>query len=372
MPNRISDDDCYMCRALELARQGRGWTSPNPMSGAVVVKDNVIVGEGFYPAFGKSHAEIFALDAAGGQARGSTLYVISEPCQHNNRQACADRILNAGIERVVVAAADPNPASTGKGIEALKSAGVVVEVGLAGDQARSLNEPYYKFLATRRPFVTWYAVMSCDGKVATTIGERPVAPNECGVELRASNDAVLVGVSTVAQDDPDIVSSLPRSRNPLRVIVDGMARTPPGCRLLAGPTIPGTRPGTLIVTTRFAPDDRLRELKEAGAEILVAPEEAEPLTANVDLRRLMLLLGKREITSLLIEGSGTLADAALASGIVDKVIFFIYPAIIGGTSAPSLVGGIGTSFIEEAQQLRQLAARPCGDGVLLEAYLAGQ
>jgi len=177
-----------------------------------------------------------------------------------------------------------------------------------------------------------------------------------------------VGVSTVVQDDPEILAGMPRARDPLRIVVDGMARMPVSCRLLAKNT-PGARPQTLVVTTRFAPDDKIRDLKTAGAEIIVAPEEGDPMAANVDLNRLMTILGKRDIASVLIEGAGTLTDAALAAGAVDKIYLYVHPALLGGTSAPGLVGGLGVSFIEEAQTVRRLSAKPCGDGLLLEGYV---
>lgn len=359
----------FMQRALELAILGRGWVSPNPMSGAVVVRDGQIVGEGFHPATNKSHAEIFALDAAGDQTRGATLYLAIEPCRHAARAGCVDRILDVGIKRVVIAHEDPNPATSGKGIAMLREAGIQVDVGMLGDACRRLNEANFKFMATRRPFVALYGVMSLDGKIATSIGERPIAPQSARDELLAAHDAVLLGVSAVMQDDPDVGSGLPRSRNPLRVVVDGMARTPATSRILAKPGPAEARPGTLIVTTKFAPDDRIVDLKAAGAEILIAPEEGEPLAANIDLGRLMVLLGKRDITSLLIEAGGTLSDAVLSAGVVDKIYVYVFPGILGGTSAPSLVGGLGASFIEEAQMVTQFSARPCGDGLLIEAYL---
>lgn len=362
-------DSTYMRRALELSEFGRGWTSPNPLAGAVVVKDGEVVGEGFLQTWGKAHAEICALEAAGERARGATLYVTVEPCWNPNRESCVSRIADAGITRVVVGAEDPNPSASGRGIARLRERDVMVEVGVEEQAVRILNEASYKYLATRRPFVALFGVVSLDGKVATAIGERPPVPQAVLDQLRATYDAVLLGVSSVVQDDPEISINLPRARDPICIVVDGMARTPVSSKILVKPN-PGSRSQTLVVTTRFAPDDKLRELKTAGAEIVIAPEEGEPMAANIDLNRLMTILGKREIGSVLIEGGGTLVDAALAAGAVDKLYLYLHPAILGGTSAPGLVGGLGASFIEEAQQVQRMSCRPAGEGLLIEGYLS--
>lgn len=363
------DDNAYMRRALELSEFGRGWTSPNPMSGAVVVAGGEVVGEGFLQTWGKAHAEVCALDAAGERSRGATLYVTVEPCWNLNRESCVSRIIESGVARVVVAAEDPNPSASGRGIAKLRESGIIVDVGVEEQTVRLLNEASYKYLSTRRPLVALFGVMSLDGKVATAIGERPPVPQDLLDKLRATYDAVLLGVSTVVQDDPDLTSNLPRARDPMCIVVDGMARTPVSSKILAKPN-PAAKTQTLVVTTRFAPDDKLRELKVAGAEIVVAPEEGEPMAANIDLNRLMTILGKRDVSSVLIEGGGTLVDAALAAGAVDKVYLYVHPAILGGTSAPGLMGGLGASFIEEAQRVTRISCRPAGEGLLIEGYLS--
>ncbi len=360
-------DSAFMRRAIELSEFGLGWTSPNPLSGAVIVKDGEIVGEGFYQTWGSPHAEACALGAAGERASGATLYLTVEPCYSRNRESCVSLIAEAGIGRVVIGAEDPNPPAAGKGIAALRERGIDVQAGVEEKEIRRRNEAWYKFLATRRPFVALFAAMSFDGRVATTIGERPMPPRGVIDQLRATHDAVLVGVSTVVQDDPEIISLLERARNPLCIVVDGMARTPVSARIL-GNKGAGARPQALVVTTRFAPDDKLRELKAAGAEILVAPEEGDPMAANIDLNRLMTLIGKRDVSSVLIEGGGTLSDAALAAGLIDKIYLYVHPAILGGASAPGLVGGLGASFVEEAPTVGRLSCKPCGDGLLLEGY----
>jgi diaminohydroxyphosphoribosylaminopyrimidine deaminase/5-amino-6-(5-phosphoribosylamino)uracil reductase len=368
------DETAFMRRALELAVQGRGWTSPNPMSGAVIVKDGQVVGEGFHPQVGQPHAEIFALDAAGAQAEGATLYVTIEPCTHFGRTPpCVDRLIEAGIRRVVIASEDANPLTAGRGIKALKAAGLTVEVGLEREAARNLNEVFFKYITTKRPFVSIRTAMSLDGKIATTAGEsRYIAGGEAQAqlqELRATYDAVLVGVTTVLQDDPDIVCTLPRARNPLRIVIDSLARTPLTCKLLSKAGTGLLRPNTIVVVTKHAPEERIRALQAVGAEILVCPEVGHAMEAHVDLNKLMQILGRREITSVLIEGGGNLNAAALQAGIVDKLYCTIAPMIIGGQATLTPVEGIGVTFVEEALPLYRMRSRPLGDDLLIEAYL---
>lgn len=375
MITQVPHDIHFMQRAIELARQGRGWTSPNPMSGALVVREGAIVGEGFHPRAGKPHAEIFALDAAGDAAEGATLYVTVEPCQHTGRTPpCVERIVAAGIRRVVIAMADPNPLVAGKGMRALEAAGIEVELGIEGETAAALNEIATKYFLTRRPFVAIRTAMSLDGKIATPMGESQMVEGPSALEqieeLRATFDAVMLGVNTVSQDNPDIRCMLPRARDPLAIVIDSMARMPANSRLLAKGGATGLlRPSTIVAVTRFAPDDRVRALKAAGAEVLVCPEMGATFDPHVDLGKLMAMLGKREITSVLLEGGGNLNAAALAAGVVDKVYATIVPRIIGGQQAPTPVEGLGASFIEEAIPLHRMGCRSLGSEILIEAYL---
>lgn len=370
----MNADSLFMQRAIELAQQGRGWTSPHPMSGAVIVQGDQVVGEGFHPQAGKSHAEIFALDAAGEAAAGGTLYVTIEPCGLAGRAAtCVQRIVAAGIVRVVVGSEDGNPLTAGRGIHALKSAGLDVAVGIERERARQLNEVFYKFITTRRPFVALRTAMSLDGKIATSVGESqyiggPEAHAQLQ-ELRATYDAVMLGVNTVIQDDPDIQCSLPRARNPLRIIIDSMARTPVTCKLLSKAGTGLLRPNTIVVVTKNAPEDRIRTLQSVGAEILVCPESGGIFDSHVDLNKLMQILGRREVTSLLIEGGGTLNAAALSAGIVDKIYCTVAPIIIGGQSSPTPVEGLGVCLVDEALPLFKLRSTAVGNDLLIEAYL---
>lgn len=360
-------DTVFMQRALELATQGRGWTSPHPMVGALVVKDDQIIGEGFFSGGGKEHAESFALDAAGEAAEGATLYVNVEPCL-----GCVRLIQEAGVARVVIATEDPNPAKAGHGILALREAGIPTDLGDSAAAARRLNEIAFRYAATKRPFVAIRTAMSLDGKIATSVGESQyISGPESDAhlqELRATFDAVMLGINTVLQDDPDPDSTLPRSRNPLRIVVDSMARTPVTARVLGKPGTGLLRPSTLVAVTRYAPEDRVRALQAAGAEVLVVSETGDRLDPYVDLSKLMLTLGRRGITSVLIEGGATLNAAALQAGIVEKLFMTVAPIILGGP-APTPVAGMGVTFVEEALRLQRMSCRKLGEDLLVEAYL---
>lgn len=367
-------DARFMARALELAWQGRGWTSPNPIVGSVVVKNGHIIGEGFHPQVGKPHAEVFALDAAGEEARGATLYVTLEPCAHHGRTPpCVERVLASGIERVVVAIEDPNPLVAGRGIQALREAGIVVEQGVLAREALKANERFFKYIRTKRPFVAIKTGMSLDGKIATASGESQWITNEASRAhvqvLRATYDAIMVGVNTVVQDNPHLTCRLPGGRQPLKIVIDSLARTPVNANIFSKPA--GTsslRSNTLICVSSKAPEERLRALRAVGAEILVSPDAGFSSDTHVDLARLMGILGRREVTSILLEGGGTLNAAALESGIVDKLYAFIAPKLIGGVGAPTMVEGSGVTLLEEAVHLHGLTATSMGGDILLEAY----
>lgn len=365
--NAAKTDSDFMRRALELATQGRGWVSPHPMAGAVVALGDQVVGEGFLSGVNKQHAEICALEAAGDAAKGATLYLNLEPCA-----ACVARIQEAGIARVVIATEDPNPLTTGRGLMALREARIPTELGDGAETARRLNESTFRYLATRRPFVAIRTAMSLDGKIATAVGESQyIAGPESQAhlqELRASFDAVMVGINTVLSDDPDLDCTLPRSRNPLRVVIDSMARTPKTAKVLGKPGAGIGRAMTLVAMTKYAPEDRIRALQAAGAEVLVVSEVGDRLDPHVDLNKLMQALGRRGITSVLVEGGATLNAAALQAGIVDKLYLTLAPIILGG-SAPTPVAGLGVAFVEEAPRLHHMSCHRRGEDLLIEAYL---
>jgi diaminohydroxyphosphoribosylaminopyrimidine deaminase/5-amino-6-(5-phosphoribosylamino)uracil reductase len=369
----IEADRQYMERAIELAWQGRGWTSPNPMVGAVVVKDGQVVGEGFHPQAGKPHAEIYALDAAGAEAEGATLYITLEPCAHHGRTPpCVDRVLSSGIGRVVVAVMDPNPLVAGKGIQRLKDAGIEVEVGVGAEEATRLNERFFKYIKTKRPFVAIKTGMSLDGKIATASGESQWITNEDSRThvqiLRATYDAIMVGVNTVVQDNPRLTCRIPGGRQPVKIIIDSMARTPLNANIFAKQGTQHLRSNTIICVCSRAPEDRVRALREVGAEIMVCADSGFNVDTHIDLAKLMPMLGKREITSVLLEGGGTLNSAALDAGIVDKIYAYVAPKIIGGVGAPTMVEGSGVVLLEEAVQLYRMTCQHINGDILLEAY----
>jgi diaminohydroxyphosphoribosylaminopyrimidine deaminase/5-amino-6-(5-phosphoribosylamino)uracil reductase len=364
----MDQDPVFMARALELAALGRGSTSPNPMVGAVVVRDGAIVGEGYHLRAGSPHAEVHALRQAGERAGGATLYVSLEPCCHFGRTPpCTEAVIAAGIARVVVAVSDPNPLVEGKGVQALRQAGIEVETGVLETEARRLNEAWFKYIATGRPFVTLKAAMSLDGKIATAGGESrwitgPEARDEVQ-QLRLASDAILTGIGTVLADDPLLTVRLPGAdRRPLRVIADSRLRIP-----LASQVVQTAREYPTVVAGAEGqfPSEKKALLTERGVEVWEVPAAEE---GRLDIGALLMALGKREIVSLLLEGGGGLNAGALAARVVDKFIFFIAPKIIGGMAAPGPFGGEGASALAEALPLVGLEHRMVGRDLMITAY----
>jgi diaminohydroxyphosphoribosylaminopyrimidine deaminase/5-amino-6-(5-phosphoribosylamino)uracil reductase len=359
-------DRYYMQMALELAAKARGRTSPNPLVGAVVVKDGKVIGSGYHLKAGTPHAEVHALNEAGEGARGATLYVTLEPCCHHGRTGpCSEAVIKAGISRVVLAMTDPNPLVAGGGVKRLREAGIEVTQGVMEAEARELNEIFIKYITTRRPFVLAKAAVSLDGKIATRSGKSrwitgPGA-RAYGHQLRDWYDAILVGIGTVLADDPSLTTRLPGGggRDPVRIILDSQARTPLGARVL---TQASAAP-TIIAATAGAPPLRLEALRQAGAQTLVVNEGP-----RVDLAELMRLLGEREITSVLIEGGAGVHGSAFAAGIVDKASWFIAPKIIGGRQAPGPVGDPGVDDPSGAAGLERLKVSRLGNDLCIEGY----
>ncbi len=354
-----------MRRALALAQ--RGYTAPNPMVGAVIVKDGRIVGEGYHRRAGMPHAEIEALRRAGESARGATLYVTLEPCSHWGRTPpCADALIEAGVRCVYAAMQDPNPQVAGKGFEKLREAGIEVQVGVLEERARQLNEIFIKYHTTGMPFVTVKAAMSLDGKIATHTGDSKWITDEPARRLvhrlRARHDAVMVGIGTVLKDDPLLTVRLPRLREPLhrlRVIVDSRLCCPEEARVLHVEDSP-----TLIATTEAAPSEKIARLRERGVEVEVLPADA----GHVNLHELIRVLAQRGVTGVLCEGGGTLIASLLAQRLVDKVVFFYAPRIIGGRDAPTAVEGEGYACIEGCLRLDRVHWRKVGRDMMVQAY----
>lgn len=362
-----------MARALELARLALGRTSPNPAVGAVVVTSGQVVGEGFTQPAGSWHAEAMALRQAGERARGGTLYVSLEPCCHHGRTPpCTDAIREAGVAAVHVATLDPNPLVAGKGVSALREAGVQVAVGEREAEARRLNEAFFAYVSRGTPLVVAKWAMSLDGKIATRTGaSRWISGPQARAfvhHLRDTLDAVAVGVSTVIADDPLLTARvesadacrLPRQRPLLRVIFDSRGRTPPGSRVLQ----PTEGAETLIVTTTLCPPETVRRLESAGASVAVAPARG----GRVDLAGALAMLGRMEVTSLLVEGGGTLLASFAAERLFDKVHAIIAPKIVGGCEAPTPVEGNGCADLAEALSLQNVTFEALGPDLLVTGY----
>lgn len=361
-------DHSYMIRALALAEGGRGRTSPNPLVGAVVVQDGRIVGEGFHQYLGGPHAEVTALDAAGGAAKGSTLYVTLEPCCHHGRTPpCTDRIIASGVTRVVAAIGDPNPKVAGKGTAALQAAGVEVIVGCLAAEAARQNEAFRKYITTGRPFTIIKYAMTLDGKLATFTGDSKWITAEAARtyvhELRAGMDAILVGIGTVEADDPLLTVRLATRaegrRPPRRIILDSTARIPLNAKILAT----AAEAPVMVAVTDRAPLAKRDAIQRTGAEVVQIQADGD---GRVDVSALTAWLGEREVSSVLIEGGSTVNTAFLEAGLVDKVLCFVAPKIVGGAQAPTPVEGRGRPRMTEAIELTEVRFTTFGRDLLIE------
>ncbi|MBI5687542.1 MAG: bifunctional diaminohydroxyphosphoribosylaminopyrimidine deaminase/5-amino-6-(5-phosphoribosylamino)uracil reductase RibD [Verrucomicrobia bacterium] len=361
-----------MERALALARRAMGQTSPNPMVGAVVVRNRRIIGEGYHHRAGAPHAEIHALNAAGDRTKGSDLYVTLEPCcTHGRTPPCTDAIIKAGIRRVVVAAVDPNPKHSGQGLELLKKAEIRVEVGLLGEEANRLNEPFNKWIRSGMPFVTVKAAMSLDGKIATRTGESRWITGEKSralvQELRRGADAVMVGSGTIVADNPQLtVRDGAIDRQPWRVVVDSGGRASLDAHVFSDED----RLRTIVLTSKRAPEPWRKQLAEQGVTVIeCGMQSAEYGVEKIDLSDALKKLAEREIINVLVEGGGSLLGALFDARLVDKAVFFYAPKIIGGASAPTAVEGQGIGPLKDAVALRKVEWRHLGDDFVVIGYV---
>ncbi|MBX3324269.1 MAG: bifunctional diaminohydroxyphosphoribosylaminopyrimidine deaminase/5-amino-6-(5-phosphoribosylamino)uracil reductase RibD [Nitrospira sp.] len=362
-----------MTLALRLAAKGQGTTSPNPMVGAVVVKQGRIVGQGFHLRPGTPHAEILALQRAGAQARGAVLYVTLEPCCHLKKRTppCVPEILRAGVSRVVIAMPDPNPAVKGKGVAALRRAGLFVTVGMARTEAENLNRAYGHWMKTGRPYVTLKAGITLDGQLATASGESRWITGELSRrevhQLRGRMDAVLVGMGTVLIDNPALTARLGvgleklAPRQPLRIVLDSRLRTPLKARVLAHQD----KAKTMIATTAAAPAARRSVMQTKGIEVLTLPA----VHGRVSLPALLKELGRRGVTSLLVEGGGEVNAAMLKGKLVDHVCLYMAPLLLGGQNAKGLIGGESPARLASAIALRHVVTRLVGHDLVVEGDL---
>lgn len=363
----MDTDDKYMQLALDLAARGAGSTSPNPMVGAVLVKNGQCVGSGYHQAAGGAHAEILALEAAGEAALGATLYVNLEPCSHTGRTPpCADRIIASGVRKVVAAMPDPNPLVNGRGIARLREAGITVETGVLQEKAERLNEVFIHYITTKRPFVVMKAAMTMDGKIAARTGaSRWISgelSREFGHRLRKQYDAVMVGSGTLLADNPSLTTRLPEGgRDPLRVVLDSRARTPLDSGVVA------IKPeNTLIFAAKDAPPVSVEALRGRGVQVILLPRAAD---GRLPLDQVMAELGGMEITAVLAEGGSTLNYSLLEYGLTNKVFFFVAPLIFGGKDAPTPVGGAGVACVEDAWRVKDIEISRSGTDILIEGYI---
>ena len=357
-------DESYMREALRIAEYARGRTSPNPLVGAVIVRDGAIVASGWHRAAGEPHAEIHALRMAGELARGATLYVTLEPCAHHGRTGpCAEAVIAAGLARVVIALSDPNPLVAGRGIHLLTAAGIEVTTGICEDEARRQNEIFLKWVTTKRPFVTLKTAMTLDGKIASHTGASQwitgAAARARVHAYRNEYDAILVGIGTVLADDPSLTTRLEHGtgKNPLRIVLDSEARTPLDAKLVADGAA-----STIIVVSERADHRRVNLLRACGAEVVTLGAQ------RVDIAALLDYLGARDITSLFVEGGAAVNWSLLAGGSVDKVHAFIAPMLMGGETAKTPIGGTGFDSPQTALRLRDVTVEQLGADILVTGY----
>ncbi|KYC38677.1 bifunctional diaminohydroxyphosphoribosylaminopyrimidine deaminase/5-amino-6-(5-phosphoribosylamino)uracil reductase [Scytonema hofmannii PCC 7110] len=354
-------DRAMMQRCVELARLALGRTSPNPMVGSVIVKDGKIVGEGFHPRAGEPHAEVFALKAAGTDARGATIYVSLEPCNHYGRTPpCSEALVAAGVSKVVVGMVDPNPLVAGGGIARLRAAGIEVLVGVEEEACKKLNEGFAHRILYKQPFGILKYAMTLDGKIATSSGHSAWITNQAARhqvhQVRAACDAVIVGGNTVRHDNPHLTSHQQGAHNPLRVVMSRSLELPEKAHLWQTSEAP-----TLVLTEQGANPSFQELLRKLGVEVV----ELTPLTPT----RAMAYLYDRGFCSVLWECGGVLAASAIAQGAVQKVLAFIAPKIIGGNNAPTPVGDLGFSTMTEALSLERVEMRVVGSDCVVEGYL---
>lgn len=354
-----------MARALQLALRGAGHTRPNPMVGAVLVKDGRIIGEGWHKQYGGPHAEVNAFASATEDPEGATLYVSLEPCSHYGKTPpCADLIIRKKVARVVAALEDPNPLVSGRGFRKLRANGIRVTVGVLAEEARHINDVFLTYATRKRPFVLYKAAMSLDGKIACHTGASQWISSEKSREevqrLRGILSGIMVGAGTVIADNPRLTCRMEEYENPARIIVDGTLRVPLESRIFHEPG------RNIILTTSEASLEKKKALENLGVELIEADSE-EP--GKVDLKSAMLALGIKGIDGILLEGGPTLAASALEAGIIDAVRFYIAQKIIGGREDPSPFAGTGAAHMNEVVPLTDAVYGTSGDDLWIQAYI---
>jgi len=358
-------DEFYMNRALRLASKGKAWVSPNPMVGAVIVKGNRIIGEGYHEKLGDNHAEINAILNAADEIEGSTIYVTLEPCTHYGKTPpCVERLISLKPARVVIGTPDPNPLVSGKGIKLLNEQGINTTVGVLEDACRELNERFFKFIQTRIPFVTLKFAQTLDGRIATAQGHSQwissLPARRFAHRLRSIHDAVLVGVGTILQDDPELTVRLTRGRNPVRIIVDSHLRIPLHANVLKHQ---GTAK-TIIATTKGDDPEKRTLLMDMGLDVMLIGEDSRH---RIDMKSLLEELGKKEISSVLVEGGAAVITTILREQLADRAVVIIAPKIVGkGIEA---VGDLGIERIDDALKLSRKKIIRTGDDLVIDGRI---
>ena len=360
----MTSDEQFMAMALDLARRGEGRTAPNPAVGCVIVRDGEILGEGWHERAGMPHAEAAAL-ASAGDVTGATAYVTLEPCSiHGRTPPCASALIRAGVKRVVVGTLDSNPKVNGTGLALLREAGIQVDVGVLEHECFNLNRPFFKLVATGRPWVLAKWAMTLDGKIATHTGHSEWVSGDVSRAhvhgLRNTLDAILVGAGTVRLDDPKLTCRMDGGRDPIRVLLDSQLSVDPSARVF-------DTPGTLVFCASTAPTTSYEPLLNKGAQIIPVPRTA----GKLDVVNVLEELGSRGIASVLVEGGGAVLGSFFDAGMVDHVMTFVAPKIAGGAEAPGPVAGVGVSQMWDSRRLTNVSFRQSGDDLLIEGDVEG-
>lgn len=356
------NDEYYMKLALDLARKGFGWVSPNPMVGAVIVKNGKIIGRGYHQRFGGHHAEVNAIKNAGNKVKGSTIYVTLEPCCHEGKTPpCVNAIIQHNIARVVIGSVDSNPLVSCQGIDFLRNCGIDVKTAVLEKECRDLNETFFHYMETHMPYITVKYAQTIDGRIATATGNSQWISSPSSLKfahkLRVTHDAILIGIGTVLKDNPELTVRLVRGRNPLRVIVDNGLNIPPGAKVLNTSVTP-----TLIATTKKASDVRFKRLVDSGVDVVTVGDEKN---GNVSLKKLFAILAKRNISSVLVEGGSQIITSVMKDNLANRLVTVIAPKIIGrGIEA---VGELHIRDLKKAKLLTFQKVSRLGDDVIIDS-----
>lgn len=362
-------DPQYMQEAIALAAKAKGFTSPNPIVGAVVVQNGTIVGKGFHKAAGMPHAEVEAIDNAGDNTKGATIYVTLEPCNHFGKTPpCTHKILNAGIKKVVIGCKDPNPYVDGGGIAFLKEKGIKVVTGVLEDECHTLIEDFIWYIQNdKKPFVILKSAATLDGFIATRTGDSKwitnVKSRRYGHRIRHETDAILIGSGTLHADNPSLTARLEGSptKDPVRVVLDTHLSINEDAKVFN----PDSKSGTLVFTGPDVPEDKIRRIEDKGAGV----HKVGLKDCRLDFNEVMIKLGQMSVLSVLIEGGGTVASAALNAGIVNKMLYFVAPKFLGGNDGIPVFNGKGPEKINEAFTFTKVKINRFDDDILIEGYL---